>query len=198
LSHAIVGKAGGIPVSRVTLFVFGGMAHLEAEPKTWRVELWTALAGPAMSLALGLAFLLLGGALGASEIGNAQPGRLLAALGPTATLLLWLGHVNIVLALFNLLPGFPLDGGRVLRALMWRFTGDMLGATRLAARGGQMLSWLLIGSGLAMVFGLQIPLLGSGAAGGVWLALMGWFLNIAAITGYRDISSRHGGEALAK
>lgn len=198
LSHAWVGRAGGIPVWRVTLFVFGGMAHLEAEPRTWRVELWTALAGPAASFALGAVFLGLGTTLGADEAANAQPGHLLAALGPTATLLLWLGQINIVLALFNMLPGFPLDGGRVLRALIWRSSGDLLGATRFAARSGQALSGLLVAVGLAMVFGLRLPLLGGGAAGGAWFALMGWFLNTAALAGYRDVSLRSDVQPLAK
>jgi Zn-dependent protease len=198
LSHAWVGRAGGIPVWRVTLFVFGGMAHLEAEPRSWRVELWTALAGPAASLAIGMAFLVLGFALGASETADARPGHLLAALGPTATLLLWLGQINIVLAAFNMLPGFPLDGGRVLRALIWRSSGDMLAATRFAARSGQALSWLLIAMGLAMVFGWRLPLLSGGPAGGTWLALMGWFLNAAALAGYRDVSLRTDVRALAK
>jgi Zn-dependent protease len=198
LSHALVGRAGGIPVWRMTLFVFGGMAHLEAEPRSWRVELWTALAGPAASLVIGACFLVLGTALGASEAGNAEPGHALAALGPTATLALWLGQINIVLALFNMLPGFPLDGGRVLRALIWRSSGDMLGATRFAARSGQAFSWLLIGAGLAMIFGLRVPLLGGGAAGGTWFALMGWFLNTAALAGYHDVSARHDAEPLAR
>jgi len=198
LAHAWVGRAGGIPLWRVTLFVFGGMAHLEAEPRSWRVELWTALAGPAASLALGASFVGLGVALGAHETADAQPGHLLAAIGPTATLLLWLGQINVVLAAFNMLPGFPLDGGRVLRALIWRSSGDMLGATRFAARSGQALSWLLIGVGLAMVFGLRLPLLGGGPAAGTWLALMGWFLNAAALAGYRDVTLRAEVRPLAK
>ncbi|HZR68871.1 MAG TPA: site-2 protease family protein [Burkholderiales bacterium] len=198
LAHAWVGRAGGIPVWRVTLFVFGGMAHLEAEPRSWRVELWTALAGPAASLALGASFVGLGVALGAHETVDAQPGHLLAAIGPTATLLLWLGQINVVLAAFNMLPGFPLDGGRVLRALIWRSSGNMLAATRFAARSGQALSWLLIGVGLAMVFGLRLPLLGGGPAAGTWLALMGWFLNAAALAGYRDVTLRAEVRPLAK
>jgi Zn-dependent protease len=198
LSHAWVGRAGGIPVWRVTLFVFGGMAHLEAEPRTWRVELWTALAGPAASFAIGVTFLALGTALGASETADAPPGHMLAALGPTATLLLWLGQINIVLAAFNMLPGFPLDGGRVLRALIWRSSGDMLAATRFAARSGQALSWLLVGLGLAMVFGMRLPLLGGGPAGGTWFALMGWFLNTAALAGYRDVSLRNDVQPIVK
>jgi Zn-dependent protease len=190
LAHAWVGRAGGVPVWRVTLFVFGGMAHLDAEPRTWQVELWTALAGPAASFAIGASLIALGAALGDSETANAQPGHLLAALGPTATLLLWLGQINIVLALFNMLPGFPLDGGRVLRALIWRASGDVLAATRFAARSGQALSWLLIALGLAMMFGMRLPLLGGGPAGGAWFALMGWFLNAAALAGYRDVTLR--------
>jgi Zn-dependent protease len=188
LSHALVGRAGGIPVWRVTLFVFGGMAHLESEPRSWRVELWTALAGPAASLAIGACFIALGTSLGTSDAENAAPGHLLAALGPTATLLLWLGQVNVVLALFNLLPGFPLDGGRVLRALIWRSSGDVLGATRFAARSGRALSWVLVCAGVAMVFGLRLPLLGGGLAGGVWIVLMGWFLDRAAASGYDEVS----------
>jgi len=174
------------------------MAHLEAEPTTWRVELWTALAGPVASAVIGASFLAAGTAIGAGEAENAAPGHALAALGPVATLLLWLGQINIVLALFNLLPGFPLDGGRVLRALIWRSSGDLLVATRFAARSGQAFSCLLIVVGVAMVCGLRLPLLGGGAAGGTWLALMGWFLNTAALAGYRDISARADAQPLAR
>ena len=119
LSHALIGLLGGIQVRRITLFMLGGMAHMEHEPPTWRSELAMAAIGPVTSLALGLVFLWLAGFVaGPLDIDPENPREALASLSPLATLLLWLGPVNILLGVFNLVPGFPLDGGRVLRALL--------------------------------------------------------------------------------
>jgi Zn-dependent protease len=186
LAHAVVGRRFGVRISRITLFVFGGMAHMEGEPKTWRAELWMALAGPVASLTLGMLFLTLAGMIaGPIELDPAQPAAGLARLGPVATVLVWLGPVNIILGLFNLVPGFPLDGGRVLRALLWGLTGDLTRSTLLAASVGQAFGWTLMAMGFAMILGIRVPIFGSGAVGGLWLALIGWFLGNAARQSYR-------------
>ena len=144
LSHALVGRIGGIKVRRITLFMLGGMAHMEREPPTWRSELAMAAVGPVTSLVLGLAFLWLAGLFaGPLDVDLNDPSEALAQLSPLATLLLWLGPVNILLAVFNLVPGFPLDGGRVLRAILWGATGSLRRATRWASLGGQGFAWLL-------------------------------------------------------
>ncbi|NCF27925.1 MAG: CBS domain-containing protein [Gammaproteobacteria bacterium] len=189
LSHALVGRAQGIPINAITLFVFGGVAQLEREPHAWRAELWMAIAGPITSLVLGLLFLVLGGMFaGPVDLDDGE--RALAALNPTATVLLWLGPVNIILALFNLVPGFPLDGGRVLRAILWGITDDLLRATQWASKLGQAFAWFLIMVGVSMMLGLRVPLLGGGLVPGMWLAFIGWFLNSAALTSYRQLLVR--------
>ena len=188
LSHALVGRLVGISVRRITLFMFGGMAHLEGEPRSWGAELVMAGVGPVTSLVLGILFLMLSGfAAGPIEVDPENPGGALAALSPLATLLFWLGPVNLMLAAFNLVPGFPLDGGRVLRALLWGITGNLRKATRWASLGGQVFAWLLISAGFLMLFGLRLPLLGGGAFGGLWLMFIGWFLNNAALVSYRQL-----------
>ncbi|HEY7673220.1 MAG TPA: site-2 protease family protein [Gammaproteobacteria bacterium] len=188
LSHALVGRAGGIHVRRITLFMFGGVAQMENEPPTWRSELVMAAIGPITSLVLGMGFLFLAGVVaGPIEIDVENPREALAALSPLATLLLWLGPVNILLAIFNLVPGFPLDGGRVLRAVLWGITGNLRRATRWATAGGQGFAWLLMGTGVLMLFGLHVPLLGGGPIGGLWLMFIGWFLNNAALMSYRQL-----------
>ena len=191
LSHAVVGRRLGMRIERVTLFVFGGMAHLEDEPRTWRTEFAMAAVGPLTSLAIGAACLLLAGALaGPMEVDTEDPLATIAELGPLATLLLWLGPINILLAVFNLVPGFPLDGGRVLRAVLWGMTGDLRRATRWATGAGQAFAWLLIGSGFAMILGLRVPVFGTGLLPGLWIALIGWFLNNAAMMSYRQLVLR--------
>jgi Zn-dependent protease len=191
LSHALVGRANGISVRRITLFMFGGLAHMENEPPSWRAELLMAVAGPLTSFVLGLGFVALAGLVaGPIVIDRETPGEALRSLGPLATLLLWLGPVNVMLGLFNLVPGFPLDGGRVLRAAMWGATGDLRRATRLASRAGQGFAWLLVGTGVAMMLGLRVPLFGTGLVGGLWLVFIGWFLNNAAVRSYRQLVVR--------
>lgn len=189
LAHALVGRARGLQVKRITLFIFGGIAHLESEPPDWRTELWVALVGPLTSLALALTLALLGGfAAGGLTIESAQGPP--TTLNPVATVLLWLSQVNLILALFNLVPGFPLDGGRALRAVLWGLSGDLRQATRRASRLGQGVSALLIAAGFAMMLGLRVPFLGSGFTAGLWLIFIGWFLNNAAVTSYRQLLTR--------
>src|SRR5690606_36047103 len=191
MSHALVGRLYGIEVPRITLFVFGGVAQMREEPKAWRAELWMALAGPLTSLALGALFL----GLGVSTAGPMpdvidDPEALVRSLSPLSTLFFWLGPINIVLAIFNLVPGFPLDAGRVLRALVWGATGSLERATRIASGSGRFFAWLLIGTGLAMALGVRVPFFGTGVLGGLWLALIGWFLNNAAVMSYRQLLVR--------
>lgn len=189
LSHSLVGRANGIQVKRITLFVFGGMAHMEHEPGRWQAELWMAIVGPVTSLIVGaLCILPAGAAAHATDVPDLE--RLLANLDPGRTLLLWLGQINIVLAVFNLVPAFPLDGGRVLRAVLWGATRDLRRATRWASALGQLFAWVLIAAGIAMVLGASLPYLGSGAANGIWLAFIGWFLNNAALMSYRQLLTR--------
>ncbi len=139
LSHALVGRMHGITVRRITLFMFGGLAHMENEPPSWRAELLMALAGPLASLVLGAGLVALASALaGPLEIDFERTSGAVRRLGPLATLLLWLGPVNVMLGLFNLVPGFPLDGGRVLRAVMWAATRNLRRATRLASQAGHL------------------------------------------------------------
>ncbi|WP_246155967.1 site-2 protease family protein [Thiohalocapsa marina] len=186
LAHAVVGRRLGVRISRITLFVFGGMAHMEGEPEHWRAELWMALAGPVASLLLGLLCLSAAGWIaGPIVLDPEHPAEGLSRLGPLATILVWLGPINIILGLFNLVPGFPLDGGRVLRALLWGLTGDLNRSTLLAASVGQAFGWTLMALGLAMILGARVPLFGSGLVGGLWLALIGWFLANAARQSYQ-------------
>ncbi|HXZ47778.1 MAG TPA: site-2 protease family protein [Usitatibacter sp.] len=191
LSHALVGRSYGISIRRITLFIFGGMAHMEGQPRTWRAELAMAIVGPITSLVLGFVFLWIAGAVaGPVTLDMEEPRRYVASLGALPTLLLWLGPINILLGIFNLVPGFPLDGGRVLRAILWGATGDMVRATRWASRGGQFVAWTLIGLGFLMMLGLRVPFFGTGLVGGMWLAFIGWYLNNAALVSYRQLLVR--------
>lgn len=190
LSHAVVGRAAGIPINRITLFVFGGMAHMEREPQSAKAEFLMAVVGPITSIGLGILALLAGALLTPVEELGADPEALLRSLGPLATLLLWLGPINLVLGVFNMIPGFPLDGGRVLRAAIWGATGDFEKATRWAARMGQAFAWILMATGVLMVFGFWFPILGGGVVQGMWLLLIGWFLSNAARTSLRQMLVR--------
>lgn len=191
LSHALVGRKRGVQIRTITLFMFGGLAQMESEPASWRAELAMAAIGPVTSLALGLAFLALASlASGPLHIDPGNPPAALAALGPLATLLFWLGPINIMLGLFNLVPGFPLDGGRILRAVMWAMSGDLHRATHWASLAGRAFAWLLVSAGVLMIFGMQVPLFGSGVVNGLWLAFIGWYLNNAALLSYRELLVR--------
>ncbi len=124
LSHSVVARARGLPVRNITLFLFGGVSNLEREPASAATEFLMAIVGPLSSLLLGALFLALGSADARATLAS-HPLATFSHLGPLATLLLWLGSVNVLLGLFNLVPGFPLDGGRVLRSLLWATTKDL-------------------------------------------------------------------------
>ncbi len=167
LAHSVVAMRHGIPVARITLFIFGGVAQITREAPTPRVEAAIAAAGPAASLALAALFGLLHLATrGVSE--------------PASSLSLWLAMVNGSLGLFNLIPGFPLDGGRLLRAGLWSITGDYGAATRVASWAGQGVGLLLVFYGMYAALGVDGNLLA-----GVWPVLVGWFLHSAALNAYR-------------
>ncbi len=191
LAHAVVGRIFEIPITTITLFIFGGAANMEDEPPSPKAELWMAAAGPVMSLVIGVACTL-GAIPGTAEAMNAHQGPMatLGALGPVTTLLLWLGPTNLVLFVFNMVPAFPLDGGRILRAVLWYLTRDMLRATRWAVSVGRGFAWLLLGSGGAMLVGAKLPGIGGSFAQGVWFIFLGWFLNSAATLSYRRLAVR--------
>lgn len=159
LCHALLARRFGLPVSSITLFVFGGAANLEEEPRRPRDEALIAAVGPVSSLVLGIV-------LWAIDLVVVQE-QVSATIG-------WLAFINITLGIFNLVPGFPMDGGRLLRALLWKVRGDRFAATRNAAAVGRLIGYLLIG------IGVLIALAPAGLIAGIWLALIGWFLSNAA------------------
>jgi Zn-dependent protease/CBS domain-containing protein len=159
LSHALMAQRFGLKVEGITLFIFGGATSIDSESRTPRDEALIAVVGPATSLAIGLALVGL-------DLVIEQP-QLGALVG-------WLGFINIALGVFNLIPGFPMDGGRVLRALLWKLRGDRLVATRNAATVGRALAYVLI------ALGVFIALQPGGIFNGIWLAFIGWFLANAA------------------
>jgi Zn-dependent protease/CBS domain-containing protein len=186
LAHSIVAKARKIPVRNITLFLFGGVSNIQKEPTSPMGELLIAIAGPLTSFLLGGIFLALGiGSITLNDIPITNSTSLLPQLGPLNTMFMWLGSVNILLGIFNLIPGFPLDGGRILRSIVWAITDNVVKATRWASIVGQVIAWLLILAGLFMLFGTEIPLLGSGIINGMWIIFIGWFLQNAAVQTYQ-------------
>ena len=188
LAHSLVARAQGVPVRNITLFMFGGVSNIQKEPASPMNEFLVAIVGPLISFILGGLFLLLGtGGLALNNVAATNMNNLLAQIGPANTILLWLGSVNILVGLFNLIPGFPLDGGRVVRSILWGITKDLKKATRWASWLGQAVAWLMIFAGMSMLFGAQIPILGSGFINGLWLIFIGWFLQNAAVQSYRKV-----------
>jgi Zn-dependent protease/predicted transcriptional regulator len=190
LSHALVGRANGVPIAGITPFIFGGMAHMRGEPRSPRAELLMTVVGPLTSLVIGGVALWWGAHLAARAFVNVDPTDPLRAfqeVGPLATVLLWLGPINLMLGIFNLVPAFPLDGGRVLRAALWAGTRDLSKATRWASAVGQTFAMLLIFAGVSMVLGIRVPWLGRGLVPGLWTAFIGWFLYRAAAASYSRV-----------
>jgi Zn-dependent protease/predicted transcriptional regulator len=191
LAHSLVAKAKGLPVRRITLFLFGGVSNIEREPPSPKAEFIITIVGPLTSIALGAFFLMLSSvSVGDLSTAPSESSEMISRLNPLSTLLLWLGSINILVGIFNLIPGFPLDGGRVLRSLLWMATGNLRKATRWASGTGQAIAWIFIVSGVVMIFGAQLPVFGTGLINGLWLILIGWFLNGAAIAGYRQVVIR--------
>lgn len=186
LAHSLIAKSRGLKVSRIVLFLFGGVSDLEQEPDSPKTEFLVAIVGPFTSLAIGILCLSWAGRLPLDPNGLGEVTINLSQAGPIPTMLVWLGSVNILLAAFNSIPGFPLDGGRVLRSLLWGISKNLHMATRIASGMGQILALFFIGSGFAMVLGAQVPILGGGLLNGLWLVVIGWFLNNAAEQGYEQ------------
>jgi Zn-dependent protease/predicted transcriptional regulator len=186
MAHSLVGRAQGIEIEGITLFMFGGVARTKGEAQSARRELLMTVVGPLTSIAIGVVCWLVGTRLapGIARVNADAPLTPLAGAGPLPTLLLWLGPVNITLGIFNLIPAFPLDGGRVLRAALWAGTGDLRKATRWAAGLGRMFATLFIMAGIAMALGFHVPFLGRGLGGGLWIAFIGWFLHRASTASY--------------
>jgi Zn-dependent protease/CBS domain-containing protein len=161
IAHALVARRNGVDVEGITLWMLGGVARLQGEPATPSAELRIAGVGPAVSLALAAGFALVGAVL-----------RAVGSAGLPAGVLMWLATINLVLAVFNLIPAAPLDGGRLLRATLWRLRGDRVSAAVTAARIGRRFGWLLVALGLVEFLTVD--------TGGLWLMLLGWFITTAA------------------
>ena len=184
LSHSVVSQYLGIPVPRITLFLFGGVAEISREPDRPKHEFMIAIAGPLMSLLIAiicsnLAFYLAGDMNVAATVRSGDL-SVLTNLSPVATALFWLGSINLLLAIFNMIPGFPMDGGRVFRASIWAITGDQRKATLWASNVGRYFGWFLMATG---VMGL---LQGQGL-GSLWSILIGWFLSNLATMSYKQL-----------
>jgi Zn-dependent protease/CBS domain-containing protein len=160
LAHSLVATRSGLPVKNITLFIFGGISNIEQEPKSPGVEFRMAFVGPLTSLLIGAICSLL-----------LLPLR--GTRSPLEGILFYLAVTNILLGLFNLIPGFPLDGGRVLRSIIWKITGSLEKATRIASLSGQVIAYLFIFWGLLQIFGGNI-------LNGIWIGFIGWFLLSAA------------------
>ena len=175
LSHSLVARAGGIRISKITLFIFGGVAQMEEEPKTAGREALMALAGPGMSLLLSAAFYLTFAALarnGVSDVWWAP--------------LQYLALINFAVALFNLMPGFPLDGGRVLRATIWAISRNLLLATRWASRAGQFIGYAFVALALWGAVAPSLGYTGVASTDFLWLGLVGWFIATIARRSYEQ------------
>ncbi len=171
LSHSLVAIKNDIPIRSITLFILGGVAQITREAARPKTELVMAIAGPLCSLVLAFVFGMIWFLLRGTQESSFDP-------------ILWLAGINLALALFNLLPGFPLDGGRVLRALLWQGTGNYMWATRIASLVGRGIAYLLIIGGLIMIFVGPYPL------NGLVLIIIGWFLENAASSSYRQARLR--------
>jgi Zn-dependent protease/CBS domain-containing protein len=170
--HAVVARAVGIPIGGITLFLFGGVAEMQDEPRTARSEFGMAIAGPLVSAILTALFFVL------AEVGD--------RVGWARAAVAWLGMMgtlNLYVLIFNLIPAFPLDGGRVLRSIIWGISGNLLRATYWASLLGQGFAWLLIAYGVFRV-------LGHDWFGGFWMGLIGLFLANAARSSYRQVLIR--------
>lgn len=161
LGHSVVAQSRGIPVPSIVLFALGGVSQMQREPRDAKTEFWMALTGPLVSVMIGVLCLVGAHALGWRD--RSIP------VTPPAAILAWLGYINLTLAAFNMVPAYPLDGGRVFRAVVWWASNSMERATRIAGIVGQGFAFLFILSGLWQFFS------GHGI-GGLWLAFIGWFL----------------------
>lgn len=178
LAHSLVAKAKGIPVEGITLFVFGGVSRTRMDAETPGDEFQIAGVGPLLSLILAGLFALIW------WLGRGA-GWTVAITGVAR----YLASINLLLAIFNLLPGFPLDGGRLFRSLVWKITGDLKKATRIASWGGQFFAYAIIALGFVQLFNGNF-------LGGLWFILIGWFLANAAEMSYQQHLIRTGLEGV--
>lgn len=169
LAHSLVAKSYGLRVRAITLFALGGVSQIESDPANAKAEFWIAIVGPLTSFVIGVGLWALARFSGAPNAGEPA--------SPVNATLLWLGYINIALAFFNMVPGYPLDGGRVLRAILWWITGSAERATRWAAQVGQVVAFGFI------LWGLYRFFVGANF-GGLWIAFIGWFLLDAARSSY--------------
>jgi Zn-dependent protease len=169
LGHAVVARATGMPIHGITLFLFGGVAELGGEPPSAGREFAMAIAGPIVSGVLAVVFWLIAGA-----------GEAAGWAAPVVLCLLYVAGINLTVLIFNLIPAFPLDGGRVLRAILWGATGNLRRSTHWASLAGQAFAWLLIFFGVVSFFRGNV-------VGGIWLGLIGLFLNNAARASYSNV-----------
>jgi len=172
LAHSLVAQARGLKVRAITLFALGGVSQIQDDAIDAKTEFWVAIAGPIASLIIGFGSLGIALGLGWQRSTEAQT----AVTG----VLVWLGYINIALAVFNMIPGFPLDGGRVLRAIVWAINKNADRSTRVAARVGEFVAFLFILDGIWQFFS------GTGF-GGLWIAFIGWFLMDAAKASYAEV-----------
>lgn len=166
LAHSVVALWYRVPVRSITLFLLGGVAQITREPRKPVAELLIAVAGPLSSLVLGLAFFSVWWVTGRS------------ADNPVSLILAWLAGMNIIIAIFNILPIFPMDGGRVFRSLIWLVTGNPTRATLIAAWSGRVVAWSLIGAAVLAVAGVEMWII-RGPLDGIWFLLIGFFLESA-------------------
>jgi Zn-dependent protease len=180
-SHSLVARALGLRVRDITLFIFGGVSNIGGEARSPRDEFLISFVGPLTSLVLAALFWALGQVIGPLPGLGALLGspRFVTTTSPVAALVGYLAFANLALGVFNLLPAFPLDGGRVLRSIVWRTTGNFERATSVAAILGQGLAFVLIALGIVRVV--------TGDFGGVWTAFIGWFLSQAAGATRREL-----------
>jgi Zn-dependent protease/predicted transcriptional regulator len=177
MSHALVARSRGITTKAITLFALGGVAQIEKEPEDAKTEFLVGAVGPFSSAVIGAISLGIAWALG-WRMGSAPE-------TPLHAMFVWLGYINLSLAAFNLIPGFPLDGGRVLRSILWLSSGNPLRATQQAATVGKVIALLFIAFGIFRFFG------GAGF-GGLWIAFIGWFLMQAASASYSSVALTEG------
>ncbi len=187
LGHALVALRKGIGISDITLWMFGGLARLQRDSDSPATELKIALAGPAVTLVIAIACGVLGFAAGGEEFWQAMRADPAADASGLLALLAWLASINLLVLIFNLIPAFPLDGGRVVRALAWWISGSRNRGTRFAAGLGQGFSYLFIGLGLYIALAVEGALVE-----GIWLALIGFIVGSSArsATVQTDITSR--------
>jgi Zn-dependent protease len=183
LARILVGRAAGLPIHRLTMFVLGGVSDVERSPASPRTEALGAIAAPAVTLVIALVLVV---GVGIASAPGPRSFDDLHRLGLPGVVLLEIAAANLVIAIVNLLPAYPLDGGRVLRAALWRSTGDVDRSTRIAAWMGQVLGWLLVLAGIAVVLGGSGPIVGVG----LWTAFVGWFVASAAAQGYEGVNAQ--------